>query len=139
MMLLRRREECSATVDLFEFDLHTGEATFIKSGAAPSFVKRGDSVFRIRSKTAPIGLMQSIDTEKIRAEILPGDTVIMLSDGIASSPEEAPWLVEMLGRSSRRSTRDLSELILAEARRRSPTDDDMTVSVLRIAANSNLN
>ena len=139
MMLLRRREECSATVDLFEFDLHTGEATFIKSGAAPSFVKRGDSVFRIRSKTAPIGLMQSIDTEKIRAEILPGDTVIMLSDGIASSPEEAPWLVEMLGRSARRSTRDLSELILAEARRRSPTDDDMTVSVLRIASNASLN
>jgi stage II sporulation protein E len=134
MLLLQRREECSATVDLFEFDLHTGEATFIKSGAAPSFVKRGDSVFRIRSKTAPIGLMQSIDTEKIRAEILPGDTVIMLSDGIASSPEEAPWLVEMLGRSTRRSTRDLSELILAEARRRSSSDDDMTVSVLRIVA-----
>ncbi len=134
MLLLRRRQECSATVDLFELDLHTGEATFIKSGAAPSFVKRGDSVFRIRSKTAPIGLMQTIDTEKIRAEILPGDTVVMLSDGIVSTPEEAPWLVEMLGRSTRRSTRDLAELILAEARRRAPSGDDMTVSVLRIIA-----
>ena len=76
-----RPRECSATVDLFELDLLNAEATFIKSGAACSFVKRNSSIFRIRSQTAPIGLLRTIDTEKIRVEIKPGDYVIMLSVG----------------------------------------------------------
>jgi len=132
LLLIEREKECSATVDLFELDLYSGEATFIKSGAAPSFVKRRDSVFRIRSKTAPIGIMHEIDSEKIRAEIKPDDTVIMLSDGIADSPEEAPWLLELLGKTDKRSTRALAELILAEARRRGRCSDDTSVAVIRI-------
>ena len=38
--------ECSSTVDLLELDLMTGRGSFIKSGAAPSFVIRGRVVHR---------------------------------------------------------------------------------------------
>lgn len=127
-----RREECSATVDLFELDLLSGEATILKSGAAPSYVKRGSSIFRIRSQTAPIGLLSSIDSEKIKVEVRPGDYVVMLSDGIADSMEDAPWLLLMLGESAPENLTEYADKILSEAQKNAKTGDDMSVIVMKI-------
>ena len=126
------REECSATVDLFELDLLNGEATFIKSGAAPSYVKRESSIFRIRSQTAPIGLLASIDSEKIRVEVRPGDYVIMLSDGIADSMEDAPWLLLLLGEPPADTPEEYARRILDSALANAKTSDDKTVVVIKI-------
>ena len=127
-----RKEECSATVDLFELDLLSGEGTFIKSGAASSFVKRESSIFRIRSQTAPIGLLSTIDSEKIRVEIKAGDHIIMMSDGVADSAEDAPWLLLLLGEEPPKRLEDYAAKILAEAKKHSKSSDDMTVAVIRI-------
>lgn len=129
----RGREECSATVDLFELDLYSGEAMFIKSGCAPSYILREGSIFRIKSQTAPLGLMRSIDTEKIRVEVRPGDTVILLSDGISQSTDDAPWLLEMLSRHIKKeSVGELADRILTTAREMSKSKDDMSVMVVKI-------
>lgn len=53
--------ECSATIDICEIDLYTSEARFIKSGAAPSFVLRNGSIYRLQSKTVPIGIIRALD------------------------------------------------------------------------------
>ena len=127
-----RKEECSSTVDLLEIDLISGGGTFIKSGAAPSFVKRGSSIFRIRSQTAPIGLLGSIDTEKIKVDIRPGDYVIMLSDGVADEADDAPWLLLLLGEAPKRNLQEYANLILNEAIKNTAATDDMTVAVVKI-------
>ena len=134
--LRRRTEECSATVDLFELDLLSGDATFIKSGAAPSYVKRGSSIFRIKSQTAPLGLLASIDTEKIRVEVREGDYVIMLSDGISQSTEESTWLIELLAKTPPKKLGDLAASILSSAKKYSDTHDDMSVIVLKIVSDA---
>lgn len=134
-IIRRKGDECSATVDLFELDLLSGDATFIKSGAAPSFVKRGSSLFRIKSQTAPIGLMKTIDTERIRVEVQTGDYVIMLSDGIVQSAEDAPWLIELVANSTAKTPELFANEILNEAKRRAVSDDDMSVIVLKINEN----
>ncbi len=129
---LRCKGECSATVDLFALDRFSGEVTFLKSGAAPSYVKREDSIFRIRSKTAPLGLLSSIDTERIKVEVRPSDHIIMLSDGICQSAEESPWLLELLSKPAKENLREYAELILTEAKRNEGISDDMSVAVLRV-------
>ncbi len=134
-IIRRKGDECSATVDLFELDLLSGEATFIKSGAAPSFVKRGTSLFRIKSQTAPIGLLKSIDTERIKVEVKPNDFVIMLSDGIIQSAEDAPWLIELLANSAAKAPAAFATEILNEAKKRGASEDDMSVVVLKISEN----
>ncbi len=131
-IIRRKGEECSATVDLFELDLYSGEATFIKSGAAPSFVKRQDSLFRIQSKTAPIGLMRTVDSEKIKVEVRPGDLVIMLSDGIAESAEDAPWLIELVANTKAKTPAAIAAEILEAAKKNAETRDDMSVAVVEI-------
>lgn len=127
-----RGEECSATVDLFDFDLITGEAVFFKCGAAASYVKRDGSIFRIRSETAPLGLMKSIDAERIRVEARSGDYIIMLSDGVSQSAEDATWLVELLNKPAPDDVREYAESILEGAYKNSKSVDDMSVAVARI-------
>lgn len=131
-ILRGRGEECSATVDMFEFDLSRGEAQFFKSGAAPSFVKRGTSLFRIRSESAPIGLLSSVDTERIKVEVKSDDIVILMSDGICQSPEDAPWLMEILGKAPPRRLSEYADAILSAAVRHHGRTDDMTVLALRV-------
>lgn len=96
-LLRARGDECSATIDLLELDLIGGKVRLVKSGAAPSFVVRDGRLFRLQSKTVPIGILRALDAELINFEVVEGDRIIMLSDGVAKSFEDCPWLYELLG------------------------------------------
>lgn len=124
-------EEGFTTVDLFELDTFTGRGTFFKSGAAPSFVKRGERIFKIRSRTVPIGILEDVDSEKTSFDCEDGDTVVMLSDGVTEEIEEPLWLCEFLTNADLTAT-DSAARILAEAKRHTLCRDDMTAAVLRI-------
>ncbi len=129
-------DECAATIDLCEIDLVTGEARFVKSGAAPSFVIRGDSLFRLQSKTVPIGILRALDAEMIRFTVHPGDVVVMLSDGIARSFEDCAWLfTHLTGADSMASANpdDAAAGIVREAALHGAVDD-ITAAVVRICA-----
>ncbi len=127
-----RHRECSATVDLFSVDLYMGDAEFIKSGAAPSYVKRGSSIFRIKSKTAPIGLLKAVDAEKIHVDLEGDDYIIMFSDGIAQSAEDAAWLLELLGKPPKRNLKEYADYILSSAMNNISRNDDMTVMITHV-------
>lgn len=126
-------EESGATVDLLELDLLSGQASFIKSGAAPSYVKRGDNLFRIRSKTVPIGLTESLDAEKIRFDAEPGDVIVMLSDGICQGGEDAPWLMEILSGDFDGDLSPIAERIVGVAAGTHDRRDDMSVALIRVS------
>ncbi len=126
--------ECSATVDIAQIDLMTGEAKFIKSGAAPSFVLRGGSIFRLQSKTVPIGIIRALDAEMIRFTVEEGDTVVMVSDGAARSYDEAPWLLDLMTYDEgvlRGDERTAAVTIVSEAALRGSMDD-ITAGIMRI-------
>lgn len=131
-VLSERGCECSCTIDLFELDLLFGRACFIKSGAAASYVKRGDSLFRIRSATAPIGILDAPDAERIRFDVQAGDVIVMLSDGISQAPEESLWLVEMLSEAWENDLDLMAARILEGARTHAEQGDDMTVELLLV-------
>ena len=85
-------QECSSTVDLMELDLITGKASFVKSGAAPSFIVRDGTVRRLQAGTAPIGIIRRLDAQTETFDLRPGDTVVMVSDGILQDDPECEWL-----------------------------------------------
>lgn len=114
-LIRTRQNECSASVDMLTFDLLSGSATFVKSGAAPSYIKRGGDIFRVRARTMPIGLMKNLDAEQINVEICPGDIVIMLSDGLAEDGEDPAWLMNLLAGDSGEDLDALARRIIAEA------------------------
>lgn len=126
--------EVSTTVDLCEIDRVNGEVKFVKSGAAPSYVIRGDSLFRLQSKTVPIGILRALDAELIRFTVEPGDVIVMVSDGVARSFEDCPWLLELLSQTPRLREDDpetTARRIACEAARHGAADD-VTAGVIKI-------
>ena len=133
-MIRTHGEDRSVTLDLFGIDLYTGEAGFIKSGAATSYVKRGESIFRISSRTTPLGLTAGLDAEHVRVGVSAGSYVIMLSDGIAVSTEECGWFLELLAEEPRPDPKAYAEHILSVCLKHLPLTDDCTVAVVRVCA-----
>lgn len=131
-IMRHRSRECTAGLDLFRFDLISSDAVFIKSGAAPSFIKREKSVFRISSETCPIGLSRSVDAERIRVEVKIGDMIVMMSDGISSTIEDSAWLITYLSEKLPKTPQEAADGIIAMAKEKSLYRDDMTVVVLRV-------
>ena len=127
--------ECSAGIDLMEIDRYTGEARFIKSGAAPSFVIRGGRLFRLCSKTVPIGILRALDAEMIRFSLEAGDVIVMVSDGVSGEFEDSAWLCDMLASPSAAHARpeDLAEKILRAASAAAPRRDDATAAVVKVS------
>lgn len=123
--------ECSATVDLMALDLHSGEAGFYKCGAAPTYVLRDGSLFKLRSKTLPIGILREPDRKRISFEIREGDVIVMVSDGVTQGREECPWLFDLLRRNVEQlGIEETADRIVRYARDEGSTDD---LSVLILA------
>lgn len=135
--LSRRNIECFTTIDLMQLDLVTGEASFVKSGAAPSFVLRGDRLFRLTSETCPVGIIRSLDGEILKFSAGAGDIVIMLSDGAVPDGGECPWLYDLLCGdeplfSAVANLGDAAEKIASAAVRHVGDSDDISVAVIKI-------
>jgi stage II sporulation protein E len=128
-----RGNECSATVDLAEIDLITGHACFIKSGAAPSFVLRNGNLYKLQSKTVPIGIMPALDAEQIKFDLTEGDIIIMLSDGVAQSLEDGVWLANLLTYEWENNLQLMAEKIIDNAALNNKRSDDMTAALVRIS------
>ena len=90
--LLHQSCECSTTLDMVRFDLLDGQCDFIKCGACPSLVLRGDNTFKISSTSLPVGATREVHYEKVTVRLRPGDKIILISDGISSQIEGSPWL-----------------------------------------------
>jgi stage II sporulation protein E len=82
-VIASKGNECSATVDIMELDLYSGSCTFLKSGAASSFILRGGSVYKLSARTMPLGILDEADTDLQRVRLEDGDTIFLVSDGAA--------------------------------------------------------
>lgn len=81
-LVIGREEVRFSTVDVSLFDLYSGTCEFVKAGASTTFIKHKDSVEKISSTTLPVGVLQEIELESARRELLSGDYVIMMTDGV---------------------------------------------------------
>lgn len=131
--LISKENECFSTIDLLEIDKLESTASFIKAGAAPSFVIRGGKLHKISSDTPPAGVLYSMTAEKTVMKIQRNDIIVMLSDGILENGELAPWLMELLTYELDGSPDDMAKKIISDAVEKCGRSDDMSVAVMRIA------
>lgn len=127
--------ECSATIDLLQFDLYSGALTLIKSGAAPTFVVRRGNVFKLASPSFPIGILRAIDAKQLDISCEDGDMVVMVSDGALRGGDDCSYLTEMLRdrELARETPSKIADKILRRAKAESETPaDDISVIVVKI-------
>ncbi|MBP3665527.1 MAG: SpoIIE family protein phosphatase [Clostridia bacterium] len=124
-------DECSATVDLMELDLMDGRAVFAKNGAAPTYVVREGTVYKLHSPTLPIGIMKETPARLLRFRTHPGDVVVMVSDGITSGNDECPWLIDLLSAPMPASMDSLRRDIIKRALT-AGSEDDLSAIAIRV-------
>ena len=105
---------------------------FIKSGAAPSYIIRDKNLYKLQSKTLPIGILKETDAEVINFELCDGDVIVMFSDGVASSLEDGAWLTQLLSFDFDSDLDKMAHRILDSVGVNNIKPDDMTVGIIKV-------
>lgn len=126
-----------STVDLMCIDLFTGEASFYKYGAAPSYVRSGGVIRKIRCTSYAAGL--SFEAGKspdvMRMRLKPGSVAVIASDGIVSDGKDL-WLRELLESDDGTDMKSLAGAVVRTAVQEYGRNDDMTALAVKVEVRS---
>ena len=138
VLVLKSGDDSFSTMDISIIDLFNGEVEFIKTGAAPTYIKKGGKVEIVKSATLPAGILSNLETELVHKRLESGDLIIMVTDGIvdsfkSSEPGERV-LLKHLQELSSTNPQSIAENVLNEAFEayEGKPGDDMTVLVAKI-------
>lgn len=124
------------TLDICSVDLLSGEAEFIKAGAAVSFLKRGMHVEELSADTLPLGSVEEIDTMQLMVQLCDADMLVMVSDGVTDAFAEfgEGRLREVIAKTSYVNPKELADYLLkcAIGCQGGRIRDDMTVLAMYI-------
>ena len=126
----QRENEASSTVDLLEIDRVNGKAILYKCGAAPTYLLRAGQITRFFSRTAPIGILDALDAERLSFEIQSGDVLVQVSDGVTGGEEDCPWLSDMLQSKWDGDAEGFARMVLNHAD--GEGKDDLSVLITRV-------
>ncbi len=88
-LILKSDNERFSTMDITLIDKQTGIAEFLKAGASTSFILREGDVMTVQGSSLPIGIIKEVDMCMQRMQLMAGDIVIMVTDGILDTPQDA--------------------------------------------------
>ena len=137
-MLLRDGENWGyATVDLMCMNLFTGEADFYKYGAAPTYVKSGGALKKLRCTSFAPGLEQESGKapDELHMHLKPGSVAVIASDGVVSDGRDE-WLRRLLSDSDDRDMKTLAGSVVRTAIREYGRSDDMTALAVKVEVRS---
>ena len=117
--LINQNQETFATLDVAIVDLYEGNIEFLKSAAAPTYIKNNKKVKIIKSNSLPTGIVADSKIETFDKDIDNGEIIVLCSDGIIDSNVEYKnkelWLKYLLEDIETNNTQKIANLILEEA------------------------
>ena len=138
ILMLQNGEESFVTLDMCFIDLYESSADFIKTGAAPSFIKKNNKVKIIKSGSLPVGMLQNVEKSISTEHLSNGDMIILASDGLldADNKTDVKWLADILAKSDITDPQQMAEYLLNKAIAISGgrLRDDITILVAAIDA-----
>ncbi|MFD1179298.1 stage II sporulation protein E [Paenibacillus puldeungensis] len=138
VLMLRSPDEVYATVDMALIDEYTARTTFMKIGSSPSFIKRGNEVIPVSASNLPIGIIQDIEVDLVTVQLYPGDTLIMMTDGVYDAPGPAVnkelWIKRLIQETQADDPQEIADCLLESVIRyqKNVIHDDMTVVVANV-------
>lgn len=139
-LVARGEEQNMSTLDICDVDLYRGSCEFCKIGAASSYLKRAHMVEQISARTLPLGIFRGTDAEIIKRQLMDGDYIIMMSDGVVDAMEEQDYgedMCQIISKIENQNPKEIARNLLQYVIRRSKgaIRDDMTILVIGIWEN----
>jgi phosphoserine phosphatase RsbU/P len=78
----RRVESRYVTLCVLLWDPATRQIVMANAGALPPMICRGNEILKIRVEGVPLGLLDSREYEEVPFQLVPGDLLVLYSDGI---------------------------------------------------------
>lgn len=119
-------------------DLKTNEMSLVNAGHMPPIVRRADGTVEQFDESIvglPVGIMEDYPYESVSRVIQPGETVVIITDGVdeAMNPDGDLYtkerVIEFVQKASRHAD-ELGQTLLADVRRHAngrPQNDDITI------------
>ena len=137
-LLLRSSKDIFSTIDLCSLNLTSGEASFIKLGAASSYIKTGDKINTISGTSLPAGILRDIEVEKHFLSVTDNTIILIMSDGISDialkNPALEGWIEKELETINTTNPQIIATKIMDKASRllKNSIHDDMTVIAVSV-------
>ena len=140
-ILAGSEEQNMSSLDLCQVDLRTGIGEMIKIGGANTYIKRSHLVEQISARNLPLGIFMEIEAEPITRQLMDGDYIFMISDGVSDGFAEGNGeaaLLETISHMSLENPKEMANSILNHAMKESKgrIRDDMTVMVVGLWENA---
>lgn len=120
------------TMDMAVADLFSGLCEFTKSGAAVTFIRKGDDMEVLQSESLPIGILKDTQPAESMHRLKDGDLIIMMTDGVLEAMpgmDKEGIMREFCMGLSGKNPKELARLVLDYALKQGEARDDMTVLV----------
>lgn len=139
-ILVGGEEQNMSSLDMCQIDLRTGVGEIIKIGGAGTYIKRAHLVEQISSRNLPLGIFREIESKPVIRQLMDGDYIFMLSDGIRDGLAEGigeEALSEIISRMTLENPKEMANYLLNYVIRecKGRIRDDMTVLVVGIWEN----
>jgi stage II sporulation protein E len=142
ILSLRTNDEIFSTLDLAMIDLQDASSKFLKISSTPSFVKRGDKIFKIEASNLPMGMFYEFDVDVVSEQLKAGDLLIMMSDGVFEGPKHVEnydvWMKRKVKNLQTEDPQEIADIIMEEVirTRSGQIEDDMTIVVSKVKHNT---
>jgi serine phosphatase RsbU (regulator of sigma subunit)/catechol 2,3-dioxygenase-like lactoylglutathione lyase family enzyme len=132
-----------ATLFFADYHVSTGLLRYVNCGHLPALILRpDDSIDRLEPTATVLGIFKKWDCEVGERTIHPGDTLVLYTDGITESFNDArdefgeARLIDSLRRHRAQPSQSLLENIVADVRQFAPHEqhDDLTLIIAKSAA-----
>ncbi len=131
-LMVKSGDESLATLDVAAIDLYSGRVSFLKAGAALTFIRKQGDMYRVDTPSLPAGILPQVEFSETADELTEGDIIVMVSDGALATGED--WIDRIISEWEDKSMQQLADHITDEAvsRRTDGHDDDITVIAMRL-------
>ena len=138
LMLLKNEDDTGcATIDLVCINLFTGSARMFKYGAAPSYLRNGKSVRRIKGKSmaAGLGVPPHDAPDELKMELKSGSLAVIVSDGVTAGLDDS-WICDTISEYDGDNPKALAITLIETAAEKFGTEDDMTAIAISVTERS---
>lgn len=135
MISAKTGESCVST-DSIKINLLTGNAEFVKAGAASSYIKTKRGAEKIGWSSLPLGILEIGEAEPGFCDISDGGFIVMMSDGVPDTAgdrmEGEHRLRRCIEQCDGETAGEMAENVMLAAMTMGAPKDDMTVLVIKL-------